>query len=148
MSVDLDELVLSEVDAIRARHKVTVDLSALSAVRLAGRSDELRRVIRNLLENAERHANAMVTVGLTGDTEVAELTVADDGVGIPVAERERVFERFYRLQSARDRDSGGTGLGLAIAKAIVTGHGGRIWVADSPAGAELHVELPRRLAST
>lgn len=142
-AVDLDELVLSEVDAVRARGRVTVDLSALSAVRLAGRSDELRRVIRNLLENAERHARSVVTVGLTGDAEVAELTVADDGAGIPVAERERVFERFYRLQPARDRDTGGTGLGLSIAKGIVTAHGGRIWIADSAAGAELHVELPR-----
>jgi signal transduction histidine kinase len=140
--VDLDELVLSEVDSVRARGKVTVDLSALSAVRLPGHPNDLRRVIRNLLDNAERHAATMVTVGLTASTEVAELIVADDGQGIPAPDRERVFDRFHRLQPARDRDTGGAGLGLAIARTIVLAHAGTIWVADSPTGAELHVRLP------
>jgi signal transduction histidine kinase len=141
-SVDLDELVLLEVDAVRARGKVTVDLSALSAARLSGRPDQLRGVIRNLLDNAERHANHVITVGLTSDTEVAELTVADDGEGIPPESRELVFDRFFRLQPARDRDSGGAGLGLAIVRDVVTTHGGTVWVADTSAGAEFHVRLP------
>jgi len=58
-------------------------------------------------------------------------------------ERERVFERFHRLDEARDRDSGGAGLGLAIVRETVTAHGGRAWVADTPGGAEVHVRLPR-----
>jgi signal transduction histidine kinase len=143
-SVDLDELVLAEVHAVRARGKVTVDLSALSAVRLPARPDDLRRVVRNLLDNAEHHATAVVTVALVADGQVADLTITDDGPGIPAAERELVFERFYRSQPARDRDTGGAGLGLAIARELVTAHHGRIWVADSPAGAELHVRLPLR----
>jgi signal transduction histidine kinase len=140
--VDLDELVLSEVDLVRARGRVAVDLSALSAARLPGRPEDLRRVIRNLLDNAERHATSVITVGLTADTSVAELVVADDGDGIPEADRDAVFTRFHRLQPARDRDTGGAGLGLAIARGIVEAHGGRIWAAPVPAGADLHVRLP------
>lgn len=141
-SVDLDELVLHEVHAVRARGRVAVDLSALSAVRLVGRPDDLRRVVRNLLDNAERHAAEAVSVSLTADTEIAELIIADDGEGIPLEKRERVFERFYRLQPARERDSGGTGLGLSITRHVVTAHGGRIWVADSPTGATFRVQIP------
>jgi signal transduction histidine kinase len=140
--VDLDELVLLEVDAVRARGKVTVDLSGFTAVRLQGRTEQLRRMIRNLLDNAERHAERTVTVELAGAGPSAELVVADDGAGIPPADRERVFDRFFRLQQARDRDSGGTGLGLAIVREVVTAHGGEVWVADSAAGAEFHVRLP------
>ncbi|HEV8560319.1 MAG TPA: ATP-binding protein, partial [Actinophytocola sp.] len=140
--VDLDELVLSEVDLVRARGRVSVDLSALSAARLPGRPEDLRRVIRNLLDNAERHAASVITVGLTADTSVAELVIADDGDGIPEADRDAVFTRFHRLQPARDRDTGGAGLGLAIARGIVEAHGGRIWTAPAPVGADLHVRLP------
>lgn len=140
--VDLDELVLAGVDEIRSRGRVAVDLASFSATRLRGRPDELRRVVRNLLDNAERHATSKVTVSLLATTRFAELVVADDGAGIPEADREVVFERFLRLQPARDRDSGGAGLGLAIARDVVVGHGGRVWVADSPAGAEFHVRLP------
>jgi signal transduction histidine kinase len=140
--VDLDELVLLEVDAVRARAKVTVELSPFSAARLRGRPDELRGVVRNLLDNAERHAADAMTVGLSSDDEVAELVVADDGDGIPPQYRERVFDRFFRLQAARDRDSGGAGLGLAIVREVVASYGGQVWVAESDSGAEFHVRLP------
>jgi signal transduction histidine kinase len=140
--VDLDELVLAEVDALRARGKVTVSLSPFSAARISGRPDELRGVVRNLLDNAERHAVRQVTVGLSTEDGSVELVFTDDGAGIPPQERERVFERFSRLQPARERDSGGAGLGLAIVREIVTSYGGRAWVADSAAGAEIHVRLP------
>jgi len=139
--VDLDELVLAEVDAVRTRGGVTVELSPFSAARIRGHPEQLRRVIRNLLDNAERHAAGAVRVGLWV-ADGAELVVADDGEGIPAADRDRVFDRFYRLQAARDRDSGGAGLGLAIVAEIVAGHGGQVWVADAPGGAELHVRLP------
>ena len=142
--IDLDELVLAEAAAVRARGKVTVDLSALSAVRLPGRTDDLRRVIRNLLENAERSAVATVTLGLTADGSVAELIVADDGPGIPPEHRALVFERFYRIEPSRSRNTGGAGLGLSIARELVTAHKGTIWIANSQTGAELHVTLPMR----
>src|SRR5205807_9314641 len=81
--VDLDELVLAEVDAVRARGRVTVGLSPFSAVRLPGRAEQLCRVVRNLLDNAERHAERAVTVGLSAGSGFAELVVADDGTGVP-----------------------------------------------------------------
>lgn len=140
--VDLDELVLAEIEAIRSRGRVAVDLSSFSAARLRGRPDELSRLVRNLLDNAERHAASTVTVSLVTTTRFTELVVADDGSGIPPASREQVFERFLRLQPARDRDSGGAGLGLAIVRDVAEGHGGRAWVADAAVGAELHVRLP------
>ena len=84
-----------------------------------------------------------MAVGLVADPEGVELVVADDGPGIPEANREQVFGRFYRLQSARDRESGGAGLGLAIVREVVVAHGGKVWVADSVVGAEFHVRLPR-----
>jgi signal transduction histidine kinase len=140
--VDLDEVVLLEIDAVRARGKVSVDLAPFSAARLRGRPEDLCRVVRNLLDNAERHAASALTVGLATDGPVAHLVVADDGDGISPTDRERVFDRFFRLQPARDRDSGGAGLGLAIVRDVVAAHGGRVWLADSPIGAEFHVQLP------
>ena len=140
--VDLDELVLLEVEALRARGDVTVDLAPLFAARLPGRPDELRRVVRNLLDNAERHARRTVTVGIAVDGDAAELTVADDGDGVPPEYAERIFERFFRLQGARDRHSGGAGLGLAIVHDVVARHGGRTWLAPTAAGAKFHVRLP------
>lgn len=140
--VDLDELVLDELEVLRARQEVTVDLAALSPVRLRGRPEQLRLVVRNLLDNAERHAAGRVAVGLSAGGTAAELVVSDDGEGLPAAERERVFDPFHRLQPARDRASGGAGLGLAIVRDAVTAHGGRVWFADSAGGAEVHVRLP------
>ncbi|MET7617473.1 ATP-binding protein [Streptomyces sp. NPDC005408] len=140
--VDLDELVLLEAEAIRARGEVGVDLSGLSAVRMRGPAEQLRAVVRNLLDNAERHADSVVRVSLTADEAAAELVVADDGPGVATEHRERVFDRFFRVQGARDRYSGGVGLGLAIVHDVVTAQGGRAWLADSPDGAEFHVRLP------
>jgi signal transduction histidine kinase len=140
--VDLDELVLAEVEALRARGKVKVELPQFSAARLTSRPEDLRMVVRNLLDNAERHASQLVTVSLWTTQDDVELVIADDGAGIPPDYRERVFERFYRIDSARDRDSGGAGLGLAIVRDVVLGYGGTAWVADSAEGAEFHVRLP------
>jgi signal transduction histidine kinase len=98
--------------------------------------------VANLLDNAVRHARGAVTVTLAEDEGTAVLVVADDGPGIPAADRERVFERFTRLDSARSAD-GGAGLGLAIARDIAERHGGGLAV-DSvlPAGARLVFTLP------
>ena len=105
----------------------------------------LTQVIRNLLDNARRHAgpNGRVELSASGHGERLAVRVDDDGPGIPPAERERVFDRFHRSQLARDRDSGGSGLGLAICRAIVELHGGSIRVEDSPlGGARVAFELP------
>ncbi len=129
--VDLDEIVLAEVSRLRARGVVSVNITRLAAARVAGNADWLARMVRNLIENAERHAAMAVTVGLSTDGSQVQLVVEDDGAGIPVAHRERIFERFTRLDEARSRDAGGSGLGLAIVSEIVAVHGGSIEVADA-----------------
>ncbi len=109
-------------------------------------SEQLTGVLRNLLANARRHAGEQGRVELSAVARGSSLTIRidDDGPGIPAEERERIFDRFYRSEAARERESGGSGLGLAIAKAIVERHGGRIRAEESPlGGARLAVELPR-----
>ncbi|MGI8523229.1 MAG: HAMP domain-containing sensor histidine kinase [Nocardioides sp.] len=95
---------------------------------------ELERVVANLVDNARRHARASVELTFSRDAGEAVLAVADDGPGIPAADRERVFERFIRLDDARDRDTGGTGLGLAIVRELVRRRGGEVSLGDSAYG--------------
>ena len=108
--------------------------------------DRITQVIRNLIRNSVEHTapGGSIDVGAApGDNGAVEVSVSDDGPGIPVADRERIFVRFHRVERARDRKSGGTGLGLAIARAIVEAHGGRIWADDAPGGgARITFELP------
>lgn len=143
-TVDLDDVVLLEVARTRA---VIVDTTGVSAVQIVGDPASLRRLVRNLLDNAARHANFRVAVTLAHARGEAVLGVADDGPGIPVADRDRVFERFVRLDDARAADAGGTGLGLAIVRHVATAHGGTVYITepDSPdhyPGARLEVRLP------
>jgi signal transduction histidine kinase len=140
--VDLDDVVLTEVERLRLRAPVAVGTSAVSGALVRGHWEDLARVVRNLLENAVRYARTQVTVSLGVDEGWAVLTVDDDGPGIPLGERERVFERFARLDSARSRPLGGTGLGLAIAREVVVDHHGTITVEDWRGGARLVVRLP------
>jgi two-component system phosphate regulon sensor histidine kinase PhoR len=102
--------------------------SGLPAVR--GDAGLLREVLQNLLDNAIQYTpeagRILVSVALNGREAV--IAVSDTGVGIPLADQERIFERFYRVDAARSREAGGTGLGLSIAKHIVEAHGGRLWV--------------------
>jgi signal transduction histidine kinase len=138
--VDLDEVV---ADLTVAPRRVPVDTTRVSAGRVHGRHDQLSRAVRNLVDNATRHASTMVAVVLTTDGDIVELDVDDDGPGIAPEDRQRVFERFTRLDDGRARDAGGLGLGLALVKAIVESHHGTIAVEDSPlGGARLAVRLP------
>jgi signal transduction histidine kinase len=103
-------------------------------VRLIGDPAAVSRVVRNLLDNAVRHANSCVDVHVGCRDGTAVLTVSDDGPGIPAAERARVFGRFVRLDSDRSRSGGGTGLGLAIVAEVVAAHGGKVAINDRPGG--------------
>jgi signal transduction histidine kinase len=141
-AVDLDELVLADALRIRGNGHVEVDLTGVGAGRVAGDREQLRRVVRNLADNAERHADKTVAFSVQESRGWVELVVADDGPGIPPDQRERVFERFARLDTSRNRAAGGTGLGLAIVGEVVTAHGGTVAVADSPGGARMVVRLP------
>jgi signal transduction histidine kinase len=95
---------------------------------------ELERVVGNLVTNARRHARSRVDVSFRRTAGSAVVVVGDDGSGVLEADRERVFDRFERLDDARDRDSGGTGLGLAIARELVRRRGGDIVLGDASAG--------------
>ena len=100
-------------------------------------------MVRNLVDNAARHADARVEVALRDGGDHVDLIVEDDGPGIPEDQRERVFERFVRLDEARSRDAGGSGLGLAIVKEIVSAHGGTVAVSTAGlGGARFVVRLP------
>lgn len=124
------------VDLRRLAEQVAAAQTAPERVEVIGEGhavsdpEVLRRVLRNLVDNAVRHAHSRVRVLVT-DQQVA---VEDDGAGVPAADRERVFERFTRLDSARDRDSGGTGLGLAIARESARALGGDVVLKESAGG--------------
>jgi signal transduction histidine kinase len=102
----------------------------------------LARVLANLLDNAERHARSRVAVEVAGEGGEARITVCDDGPGIPPADRERVFDRFTRLDDARARDAGGTGLGLAIVRELVRRHNGTVTLGDASPGLRVDIRLP------
>jgi two-component system OmpR family sensor kinase len=112
---------------------------------LVADSDRLTQVIGNLVGNAIEHTSSggSIRVAAAAADGRLRITIDDDGPGIPLTQRDRVFGRFYRADPSRSRNSGGSGLGLAIAKAIVEAHGGRIWVDAAPrGGARVAFELP------
>jgi signal transduction histidine kinase len=134
VGVDLDDLVLAQVKELRARGRVRVDASAVSAARVRGDANQLRRAISNLVSNAERHAATTITFELREYDGQSELVVDDDGPGIPEEQRDAVFQRFTRLDDARSRDSGGAGLGLAIVHDIIARHNGTVSIGTSETG--------------
>ncbi|MFI7743400.1 sensor histidine kinase [Kocuria rhizosphaericola] len=140
---DLDEAVREELARMRpaSRHEVRVQMDP---VRVRGDAGRLQQVVRNLLSNAERHADTWIAVSLRVEGEEAVVTVDNDGDSIAPEDRERVFERFVRLDDSRTRDTGGSGLGLAISREIVEAHGGRISAGEDPRGrCRFEVRLPR-----
>jgi signal transduction histidine kinase len=142
--VDLDDLVFDEARRLRSVSGLRVDTSLVSAGRVDGDAAGLRRVLRNLGDNAARHAEGRVAFSVAERDGVVLLAVDDDGPGVPEADRERVFERFVRLDDARARDDGGSGLGLAIVAELVAAHGGAVAIGASPVGGtRVEVSLPR-----
>lgn len=141
--VHLDDVVFDEAERLDPLTPAALDASGVTPVDVVGDAAQLARLVRNLVENAARHAAGRVVIELREDDGRARLVVADDGPGIPEAERARVFERFVRVGTGRDRAAGGTGLGLAIVAQIAAAHGGTVQ-ADSAelGGAALVVDLP------
>jgi signal transduction histidine kinase len=107
-----------------------------------GEPEALHRVVANLVDNAVRHARSRVVLAAIPDGQFQLITVTDDGPGIPAANRERVFDRFTRLDDARARDAGGAGLGLAIVRELVRRHGGTVRLAAADPGVRAEVRLP------
>jgi two-component system phosphate regulon sensor histidine kinase PhoR len=105
----------------------------------------LHDLLQNLLDNAIQYTpeGGQIDVSATAEAREAVITVTDTGIGIPLADQERIFERFYRVDAARSREAGGTGLGLSIAKHIVEAHGGRLWVESAVGrGSKFFVSIP------
>jgi signal transduction histidine kinase len=144
--VDLDDIVLDEV-AAASLGPVRIDASNVSAAQVSGSPAELRRVVRNVLDNARRHARSQITVELAEQDGHARLVVSDDGPGIPPEDRARVFERFARLDPSRT-GANHAGLGLSIVQEIVTRHHGHVEITDDPtlSGARIEITLPTSAA--
>jgi signal transduction histidine kinase len=148
---DLADIVRAELDRTLPPG-VRLEAGALTPSMVSGDPDQLARIVANLVDNALRHAASRVAVSLTPAGRWVELTVRDDGPGIPPADRQRVFERFVRLdqhrsraegRSTEGRGAGGAGLGLAIVAELTAAHGGSVRIGGAP-GAVLTVRLPLR----
>ena len=147
--VDLTALATTEA---RRPRRVPVEVVHWPAdgepLEIAALEDQLAHAVSNLVDNAARYASSAVQITLSCFDDTVRIMVDDDGPGIAPADRERVFERFTRLDDSRARAQGGSGLGLAVVRAIVSRHHGRIRIDDSPlGGARFVVELPARPAT-
>ena len=141
--MQLDELVFAEAEVAAATGGVRIDLSGVTPSRVEGSQSDLRRLMRNLVDNAVRHADERVAVTLADDNDGVDPEHFRRRARCAPEDRERIFERFTRLDEARARDDGGSGLGLSIVHQIATAHGGSVRVGESSlGGAEFVVRLP------
>ncbi|WP_329054503.1 ATP-binding protein [Amycolatopsis sp. NBC_01488] len=140
--VDLDDIVRAEAERVRAECALDVEVRAGPA-KVRGSEAQLRRAVRNLVDNARGHARSHIRVASSVRGDLAVVEVSDDGPGVGEGDRERIFERFVRLDASRQRGHGGTGLGLPIVAGIAARHGGRARCAASEEpGARFVLELP------
>jgi two-component system, OmpR family, sensor histidine kinase SenX3 len=149
--VDVAEVIEQAVDRCRVDAQtrgISIVVKADPAMEVLGSEDQLVIAVGNLVENAVNYSpdRSRVAVAAHVDGDLVEITVSDQGVGIPNADLERVFERFYRVDRARSRETGGTGLGLSIVKHIASIHGGdvRVWSVEGQ-GSTFTVRLPLRI---
>ncbi|MBI3191171.1 MAG: hypothetical protein HYZ36_00775, partial [Pedosphaera parvula] len=144
---DVVQHVFDDLEARAAERRTHLENAVPEKLRVTADTDRLQQVLFNLLENAIKYGRVEGHVRVSGrgaDNDTVELSVADDGPGIPAEAQERIFERFFRLDKARSREAGGTGLGLAIVKHIVQAHGGQVRVeSQAGQGSTFFFTLPR-----
>jgi two-component system, OmpR family, phosphate regulon sensor histidine kinase PhoR len=148
---DLCQRVLDDLIARAASRQATLKNNIPAQTAVWADADRLQQVFFNLTDNAIKYGKSggCVAIGAHDTVDKVEVSVADDGPGIPPDSLPRVFERFYRVDRARSRESGGTGLGLAIVKHIVQAHGGEAWVkSEFQKGATFHFTLPKKPTTT
>ena len=141
--VDLDDLLFEEVPRIRALTTLSVDTTSIQPTRVSGDPAMLKRMIRNVVDNAGRYAVRELRFDSHYDGEFGVVLVSDDGDGVNVAESARFFDRFVRADPARSRHSGGTGLGLAIVAEIVGRHGGLARFVEAERGSTIELRVRR-----
>jgi signal transduction histidine kinase len=142
VEVDLDDLVYAERERVALERPGLRIEGEVHPVRVVGDPDQLHRVLRNLVDNSVRHAHSGLVISLAAPDGHAELVVGNDGPAIEAADRERIFNRFVRIDDSRSRQEGGAGLGLPIAREIAAAHGGTLTVDDRAADAALRLRLP------
>ncbi len=142
VDVDLDDLLHQEADRLRRLHSLDVTVDA-PPVRAVADRHQLARAVRNLTDNAGRHCVSTIDLRLRESGPYATIDVIDDGPGIPQADRDRIFDRFVRLDQSRARTRGGTGLGLSIAREVASSLGGTLVLVDSDGGAHFALTIPR-----
>jgi signal transduction histidine kinase len=136
-------LLFREAEVVAATGQVAIDIGRVQPATVVGSGADLARLVRNLVDNAIRHASGRISLAIEAGPAAVTVIVGDDGPGVPEADRERIFDRFTRLDSARTRTDGGSGLGLAIVAGIADDHGATIAVGQSPlGGAEFRVRFP------
>ena len=141
--VGLDDIVEAQASRLRRDTTLAIDTDIDAHARVIGDEAALARLVRNLVDNAARHAVSRIELSVHRAVGTAVLVIADDGPGIPEAERSRVFDRFVRLDTDRSRKGGGSGLGLAIVAEIIRAHHGSITISDRPGGgAHITVTVP------
>ena len=140
--VDLDDILRQEADRLRRLTTLEITLHAPPVRALADRH-QLARALRNLTDNAARHSGSRIELRLSESGQFATIEVTDDGPGIPPGDRDRIFDRFVRLDQSRVRTQGGTGLGLPIAREIALSLGGTLDLVDSDVGARFVLTIPK-----
>ena len=144
--IDLEDVVLEEAARARTAAGVRIDTSRVSAAPALANRDEVSRILRNLLDNALAHADSVIELSARLEDGTAVVSVVDDGPGVPLAERDLIFDRFHRGDLARSRHTGGSGLGLAIARTLAERNGGHLDLAGHSTsdgrGAHFTVRLP------
>jgi signal transduction histidine kinase len=141
--VDLDDVLNEEIRRLRSTSTRRIEVS-LEPVRVIGDPRRLGQVVRNVLDNADRHAVSRISIRVQSTNDGALITIDNDGPPVPDPHREGIFERFVRLDQSRTRESGGSGLGLAIAAGIMTAHHGWIRTGDTPdGGCRFELGFPR-----
>jgi signal transduction histidine kinase len=139
-----EEVELGQLLAeVAARYPAVRYERPAAPLHVVGERDALSRVVANLLDNAVRYAEKTVGLAVAADGAYQKISICDDGPGIPAADRERVFDRFTRLDDARARDAGGSGLGLAIVRELVRRHRGTVTLSDANPGLRVQVRLPK-----
>ncbi|MHB1129103.1 MAG: sensor histidine kinase [Ilumatobacteraceae bacterium] len=141
--VDLDDVIFDVVQRIRITTHHSINVGKVSAGQVRADRRQMERLVTNLIDNAVRHCVSVVSIGLAETDSHVVLTISDDGPGIPKADRQRIFERFERIDDGRSRREGGFGLGLAMVAGIARIHDATVAVTDNNPGATFVVTFPR-----